>query len=66
LTLEFLQSTLKLRVGASKIFDLEFHRTILGIKVINEVFESSIPLSHLFDIQFRHGSLSATQLHDQH
>jgi hypothetical protein len=59
LTLDLLQSPLELSVGATEVFELEFHRSVFRIEIIDEVFESSVSLSHLLDIQLGDGSLAA-------
>jgi hypothetical protein len=59
LTLDLLQSPLKLGIGATQVLELEFHRSVFRIEIIDEVFQSSVSLGHLLDIQLGDGSLAA-------
>jgi hypothetical protein len=60
LALELLESALELRIGPTKVFDLEFHRSIFSIEVIDKIFEGSIPLSHLLNIHLGNCALTTT------
>ena len=58
LALKLLKSALELRIGPSQILELEFHRTVFGVEIVDKVFQGAIPLGHLLDIQLRDRSLA--------
>jgi hypothetical protein len=62
LPLQFLKTALEPSVCSPQILDLELHGTVLCVKVVDKVFERSIPLRHLLDIKFRDRSLPAADV----